>query len=436
MKAFIKILLSTIVLTACGPSEQQPVLDMDEVAREYLFIELSMGLHDVHHVDAYYGPEEIQQQAVAAALSVEAIEARAQTLSERLGQLQGKELERANPTRVSGLIARLRSLLTRIAIYRQDYLPFDEESLRLFGVKAPDREIEEFDAVLAEIDALLPGEGTLQERVNRFRRRFDAPVDKVPALLEAAIAECRRRTVAHIDLPQNENFRLEYVSNRPWGAYNWYQGGGHSLIQVDTSLPTQISRAVGLACHEGYPGHHAYNVLLEHHLVERRGWIEFSVYPLYSPQSLLAEGTADFGTELVFPGDERTAFERDVLFAIAGLDSAGADLYYQVQTVMRGLEGAGKEAARRYIDGDLDANQTAQWLVDHAMYTRERADQHVRFVDRYRSYVINYNLGRHLVRGWVERRAGSDDESARWSAFVELLTTPRVPSDLVSTDRG
>ena len=95
MKAFIKILLSTIVLTACGPSEQQPVLDMDEVAREYLFIELSMGLHDVHHVDAYYGPEEIQQQAVAPALSVDAIEARAQTLSERLGQLQGKELQRA-----------------------------------------------------------------------------------------------------------------------------------------------------------------------------------------------------------------------------------------------------------------------------------------------------------------------------------------------------
>lgn len=425
MKAFIKILLSTIVLTACGPSEQQPVLDMDEVAREYLFIELSMGLHDVHHVDAYYGPEEIQQQAVAAALSVEAIEARAQTLSERLGQLQGKELERANPTRVSGLIARLRSLLTRIAIYRQDYLPFDEESLRLFGVKAPDREIEEFDAVLAEIDALLPGEGTLQERVNRFRRRFDAPVDKVPALLEAAIAECRRRTVAHIDLPQNENFRLEYVSNRPWGAYNWYQGDAQSLIELNMDAGGGVSGFIGTGCHEGYPGHHVYNVLLEQNLVKNRGWLEFTLYPLFSPESLIAEGSANYGTRLAFPGDELAVFTYDVLFPLAGLNPEEVERYQALRELTRQLAFVGNEIARDYLDGRIDRDTAIELTMQYALTTRERAERSVWFTETYRSYVINYNLGEQIVAEYIERDTATAAE--RWQKFAELLASPPHP---------
>ena len=45
-----------------------------------------------------------------------------------------------------------------------------------------------------------------------------------------------------------------------------------------------------------------------------RGWVEFTVYPLFSPQSLIAEGTANFGIEVAFPGAERTAFERETLY--------------------------------------------------------------------------------------------------------------------------
>ena len=68
---------------------------------------------------------------------------------------------------------------------------------------------------------------------------------------------------------------------------------------------------MNLAAHEGYPGHHVYNVLLEKNLLHDRGWVEFSVYPLFSPQSLIAEGSANYGIEVAFPGDERVAFERE-----------------------------------------------------------------------------------------------------------------------------
>ncbi|NIV17481.1 MAG: hypothetical protein GWN47_03535, partial [Woeseiaceae bacterium] len=58
-------------------------------------------------------------------------------------------------------------------------------------------------------------------------------------------------------------------------------------------LPIFIDRAVDLGCHEGYPGHHTFNVLLEKNLVTDRGWTEFTLYPLFSPQSLIAEGSGN-----------------------------------------------------------------------------------------------------------------------------------------------
>ena len=76
------------------------------------------------------------------------------------------------------------------------------------------------------------------------------------------------------------------------------------MIQVNTDLPIFIDRAVDLACHEGYPGHHVYNMLMEKNLVRERGWMEFSVYPLFSPQSLIAEGSANFGIEVALPGED------------------------------------------------------------------------------------------------------------------------------------
>ena len=402
---------------------------MDEVAREYLFIELSMGLHDSNHVDAYYGPEEFREAAQAAALSLDDVEGRARSLNVRLTALDGKDLQQANPERVAGLLARLRALLTRIAINRGEYLPFDEESQALFGATAPDRDIADYDEVLAKIDTLLPGEGTLSERVNAFRNQFSAPVEKVPALLEAAIAECRRRTVAHVQLPAQESFRLEYVSNKPWGAYNWYQGDAHSLIELNLDAGRRVSGFIDTGCHEGYPGHHFYNVLLEQNLVKDKGWLEFTLYPLFSPESLIAEGSANYGTRLAFPGDELTVFTREVLFPLAGLDPEEVDRYEALQALSRELAFVGNEIARDYLDGRIDREQAIALKMKYELSTRERAERSVWFVETYRSYVINYNLGEKLITEYIEKNATSEAE--RWVRFVELLSSPPSPERLL-----
>ena len=165
--------------------------------------------------------------------------------------------------------------------------------------------------------------------------------------------------------------------------------------------------------------------------MRERGWMEFSVYALFSPQSLIAEGTANYGIEVAFPGEERIKFEREVLYPEAGLDVSQAAQYGRIQALADRLAYAGNEAARKYLNGDLDRAQTAAWLAQHAMSSQARAEQRTRFYDTYRSYVINYNLGKDLVKKFIESREGvSTDPSRRWNEFIQLLASPRLPSGL------
>jgi hypothetical protein len=313
-------------------------------------------------------------------------------------------------------------------------LTFDDEAKALYDAAPPTHTEAEFKDTLAALEKRLPGAGPLIDRYDAFRKRFVIPKDRLDQVFRAAIDGCRQRTIRHVELPETESFVVEYVTGKSWSGYNWYQGNYRSIIQVNTDLPIYIDRAVDLACHEGYPGHHVYNVLLEKHLVRDRGWVEFSVYPLFSPQSLIAEGTANFGIEVAFPLRERVAFEREVLFPKAGLDPKLVNEYYEVLALTDRLSYAGNEAARRYLNGEIDKATAASWLERYALYTKPRAEQRVRFIEQYRSYVINYNLGKDMVAAYINRRAG-DDREKRWAEFEKLLSSPRLPSDLTTNDR-
>ena len=156
---------------------------------------------------------------------------------------------------------------------RGERLSFAEEARGLYGVDLEGllHPLSHYDPILARIERLVPGDGPLADRVEAFLARFTIPRERLDAVMRAAIAECRRRTIANIPLPQGEAFALEFVTNQPWSGYNWYQGNYRSRIQINTDQPVRLSRAVDLGCHEGYPGHHAYNMLLEQNLARRLG---------------------------------------------------------------------------------------------------------------------------------------------------------------------
>jgi hypothetical protein len=405
---------------------------MNAIAERYVKLVLAMGQHDADYVDAFYGPPEWRKEAEAAKRPLTAIDADAAAALKLLAAAPpAKDADELTMLRHQYLTKQLQALRARVAMLEGRKLTFDEEARALYDAAPPTHTEAEFQKTLAQLEKRLPGTGPLIERYDAFRKRFVTPKDRLDGVFRAAIDGCRQRTIRHVELPASESFVVEYVTNKSWSGYNWYQGNYRSIIQVNTDLPIYIDRAVDLACHEGYPGHHVYNVLLEKNLVRDRGWVEFSVYPLFSPQSLIAEGTANFGIEVAFPLRERLAFERDVLFPKAGIDPALASEYYEVFALTDRLSYAGNEAARQYLNGRIDKNAAAAWLEQYALYTKPRAEQRVRFIEQYRSYVINYNLGKDMVAAHITRRAG-DDRQKRWDEFEKLLSSPRLPSGLTA----
>jgi hypothetical protein len=170
------------------------------------------------------------------------------------------------------------------------------------------------------------------------------------------------------------------------------------------------------------------NALLEEKLTKAKGWVEFSVYPLFSPQSLIAEGSANYGVHLAFPGAEKVAFERKTLYPLAGLDPATAQTYDALMEATADLASVQNTIADLYLSGKLDKEAAIVALAKYGLSSRAKAEKSLSFITAYRSYVINYNLGQDMVRAHVERAGPSQD--ARWKRMEAVISEPTTPADL------
>ncbi|MEO0881991.1 MAG: hypothetical protein AAFY34_04590 [Pseudomonadota bacterium] len=420
---------------------------LDGIAADYVKLALHFGAIDDNYVDAYHGPTnwwdavpsrfdeltngdrdidvtDLPRWPEWRAEELTKIGAEIDRLQQALDALDLTDSTQA--FRAAQLKKTLRALSVRLDVVAERPVTFDEEVAGIYDVAPPAYDLSRYDSILAEIDALLPGEGSTAERVDAFRNTLAIPEEKLQTVFDRAIAECRARTVAHFDLPEGETFRMEFVTDKSWSGYNYYQGNYESLIQINTDFPIIIDRAVDLGCHEGYPGHHVWNLFIEQEIVGRRGWIEYTVNPLFGPFAPIAEGTANYGIALAFPGEEKIAFERDVLFPLAGLDPALADKLDALNALTGQLSHATNEISRQYLDGVLTAEQALPLMQKYYLASAEKSAQRLRFVDTYRAYVINYNIGQDIARAYVE--AGDD----LWARFERVLIAPLTASDILS----
>lgn len=418
------LLAMAMAVAACTPRAEP---DLNPLAESYVRLALEIGTHEEGYIDAYYGPPEWKTEAEAHPRSTADLKTAADALSAQIAEALAQSRDGAVQRRARALAAYVSSARFRLDMIEGARAPFADEAERLFALRPTLRPLESYDAALARLEALVPGRGALADRVLALRDRYIIPHDKLLAVMQAAIAECRRRTARHIDLPENENFELELVTGQSWGAYNWYRGDNNSLIQVNTDQPIFIDGAIGYGCHEGYPGHHVQGISAER-LYRDRGWVEFSVMPLFSPQGPLNEGGGNYGVDLAFPGDEKLAFERDTLFPLAGLDPATAPALADLQEALEDLRGATLTVQQMYLDGQIDRARAIELAQRYGVTSRARAERSLAFADHYRSYVINYSSGEDVVRAFVER-AGADND-ARWRAYESILTQPTLPADL------
>ena len=426
------IIITLLLLNGCGQrqvsvqennSPKNTMLNLNDIAAEYVKITLKVGQHHNSYIDAYYGPKEWKPTGEPIKLAI-----LKQRTTQLLIDIKQVKVPKEQEQRKKFLQVQLQSVVVFIRQLLKEPLSFEQESLGLYDAISPDINIAKLDLVLNKLSQLLPGEQPLHQRYNEFQSQFIIDKTKLDSVFQAAISEARQRTKQHIALPEQESFTVEYVKDKIWSGYNWYKGNSFSIIQLNTDFPIYIDRAVDLAIHEGYPGHHVFNSQMEQHLVNNNGWMEYSVYPLFSPVSLLAEGSANYGIQVVFNKEDRLKFEQEVLFPLADLDPNQAKKYYEIQALKEQLSYIDNLVAAQYLDGMIEKDKAIKLLMKYSLVSIQKAQQRIGFIEANRAYVINYNLGQDLVHKYIDKLTGTAGDDVRWQVFAELLANPKTAS--------
>ena len=442
MAGFRCTLLIAVVLglLIAGSSRGAGTEDINDIAESYVKLVLEIGLYEPDYVDTYYGPPEWRppESEILDEFPSERLGRKVNELIEKLGNAAKSNQAGKQSARLKFLDKQLSAVKGKIDLLAGKEMSFDEESRVLYDIVAPAFEKKHFDDILNKLDEALPGEGSLNDRLDGYTQKFLIPKDKLEPILKAALTEYRKRTAEHIKLPPEEKLDIEFVDFKPWAANLQHRGNGSSVIQINSNMPFYLADAAMLIRHEGYPGHHVHLAMMERHLYRDNKCVEYSVLPANTPLALIAEGIAEYGCrDLVGPGPENLKFAREVLFPLADFDPAQAGKYFEVMELKDQLDSAMVEAARRYLDGKMDYKQTHDWLEKYCLVTFSGAESLLRFIDQYRSYVVNYALGRDLVKNYIDSKCGADNTTdRRWEIFNQLLSTPITPSELLEAGRA
>lgn len=415
----IPILAFALLLpAACLRGEElwRPVGSLDDLARNYVLLVLRIDKHIAGFNDYYYGPPEWKQR-VDAEEKVPVAELRRETaaLLAALDRVPGRA------ERLLWFRKQLIALDTNLRKLEGEKIPIAEQARLLFDLDVTPPTPAELEAARAELERLLPGPGPLAARLDTWRSHFRLREDQLPEAYRMALEVTRKHARQLLLLPAGESVDLNFVKNKSWGAYNWFQGGAHSRIEVNTDLPGSAAAIFDFAAHEAYPGHHTELTTREQRLYHELGHVEWCVSPLFTPMGTISEAIAQVGTEIVLTPEEKLAWHRDVFFPALGLSGVDAARWEKIDAALEKLGRARERVPFMLYDEGKSDEEIVAYLQKYALASADRARKAIQFDREWGAYSFNYTVGRGVLRRYLATG------NAR-AKFVRFLTTPITPS--------
>ena len=382
---------------ACAPAA--PTLDA--IGAGYAQAALRLAQHDRSLVDAWRGPDRLRPGPRG---PVKNIAADIAVLREEAARAGADISSAEDQARLRYLTLQLDAL--RYAADRQlgRAASIDEQAREEFAMEFPPLDAAAVQRTLAEIAKLLPGNDTLANRVNDLRRRVRVPREKQRAVVEAALSACKDVSAPIFPLPAQEAFTLgfsQFGRHAGWDGWANHAGDFRTEIWINEEYSLDVSRALRLACHEGYPGHHVQHVLIDQWL-ESRQWMELRLTPGFGRHLLLTEGAAEVASDLAFPADRRAALYRDKLFPAAELNAADIDTLVRIEDLQRELLPVVTDVARGYLASTLSEERARERLANEALVAD--ADVMLAFIERQRARALVYGEGRRVIYSLLPSR--------------------------------
>lgn len=370
----------------------------DSIGEGYVRTSLKLAQHDPSLVEDWFGPESWRpgpRQPVAQLLD-------AITDLERRVVIAQSDISSGHEyARGKYLAAQIRAL--RFAAERQlgRAASIDEQARAEFAVAFPPLDQAAIGRAHASLHRLLAGTQRLAARIGELRRETSVPAAQRGLVIGRALAACRRASAAVTGLPHDERVRVVFRSGMPWDAFARYTGAHTTDLQINDDVTLDVSRAFRIACHEGYPGHHVQQLLIDRVYAQRR-WPELQLVPGFGPHLLLLEGAAEVGADLALGASQREQLYRDELFPAAGLKTDRVHTLIQVEALLPELLPVVTDVARQYLDGIISQERALDRLASEALVANPQGT--LAFIERRRARALVYGEGRRIVYGLLETR--------------------------------
>ncbi len=384
---------------------------------EYLRLGLAFDRLEPGFVDAYTG-DPAPRRAIESAPAP-----RPRELATRAADLRRRLPEAELPRqRAEFLDGQLRALECSGRRFAGDPIAFVDEVRAYFDVEITLGEVDEYREAHRQLEQVLPGDGSLSDRVVEYRRADEILPDRLRDCVAAFSGALRELVRDRYPLPEHERVDYEVVGDKPWSGFNYYLGDHRSRVAINADLKQHMAHLPALIAHESYPGHHTEHCRTEAGLIAA-GHDEQTLFLVNTPQCLMAEGLADLALRsIVGPRWGRWAQE---IYADLGLrfDGERAERFSHASAKLLGVR---QDAALLLHDRGRDADEAAEFLRRWGLYTPERARQSLRFLSSplWRAYISTYVEGYRLLGDWLDRAADADDRADR---FRRLLDEPLTP---------
>ncbi len=426
----------TIRATEVAVGGERQVPRPDPIARDYLLLALRLDQRIPGLVDGYFGPAALKAQ-----VEIEQLPAPARLVTAATELRDRIDAEVEDHLRRDWLRVQLIALEAHARTLAGEPQPYLEHVGRCFDALPVRRDEAVFRAAGDELDALLPGPGSLADRLAAWDATTIVPVDRLAGVLDWLIGLVRERSVALFGSPVGDALQVALVTGQPWSGYNWYDGGLRSRFDINTDLPVRAGDLIGLVAHETYPGHHLEHIWHEALRVDERAELEASVLLINAPECLISEGLAEVGRRFAVPPDAEPEVLTE-LFERAGVPF-GSDLAARRSTVERAIRirlarsalgpAATNAALMLHVDG-LDPSVVVAWLERVAAMSPERARKLLEFLEHplWRTYVFVYEEGAALLERWLALVPPAEQAARFRRLLVEAVTPSGIAAELTA----
>ncbi|MEU4742463.1 DUF885 domain-containing protein [Actinosynnema sp. NPDC023658] len=398
-------------------------MDGDRIVREYLMLGLRLDRLSPGLVDSFTGDRALRRAVEGEPKPHPVALGRHAALLRR--ELPGTDLEPERKRFLDAHLVAVETIARKLAGVR---VGFVDEVRAYFQVDIAPGHPDTYRRAHAGLDEVLPGPGTLVERLAGYRAADAVPPGRLKETVHALSSALRDRVRQRFELPAHEVVEYEVVTDKPWSGFNYYLGGFRSRVAINADLGHRMSNLPHLVAHESYPGHHTEHCRKEVGLVGKRGHAEQALFLINTPQCLMAEGMAELGLHAAVGAGWGPWAEE--IMADLGLRMDGEQAE-RVENALSGLLTVRQDAALMLHDRRAHPDDVVDFLCRWLLIPERRARHMLQFLGHplWRAYTTTYVEGVRLLRAWLDLRAPADTLGDR---YLRLLDEPLVPAALTA----